>query len=53
MPACGRPYIPQEISTRTKPLWMRSRGWYCSMMDGGMEEIGMRMYSLRCIGVPR
>jgi hypothetical protein len=51
MPAWGRLYMHLLISTNiTCPLCTYARRLYCSMIDCGMTERGMCMYSYRDMG---
>jgi hypothetical protein len=53
VPAWDRSYIPLLIYTKKYPLCTYDRSSYFSMIDWGMAEIWMRIYSQRDVGVPR
>jgi hypothetical protein len=53
MPEYGRPYVPLLISTNMYPLCTYDRWLYWSMIDCGVAEMGIIMYSYHAIGIPR
>jgi hypothetical protein len=53
IPDWGRLCMPLLISTNTCHLCTYSSRLYCSIIDCGMEDRVMRMYSYRGMGVPK